>query len=181
VLRFVLALGLAGCEINLRELAVTTYEAGGEARATCRPVVHEIAVDNETYYSVVGCGREIAYRCTRGSSPRDRSRCVEATNVCTEAGCDSYETGARIAFGKDGSCPYDRIAITAVNDPIAPSPEVASDPERMAMWTFYHPKPTTAHGVMAVAGCGLEALYDCPGASGSHHVLACALVGPLRK
>ena len=82
------------------------------------------------------------------------------------AGCWSRGYKARITFAGETFCPSDRVAVQEIEveeGPAGPAAaEVASDPERLAMWRDAH---HTGTRYMAT-GCGQTRLYQCFGRFG---------------
>lgn len=69
---------------------------------------------------------------------------------------------ARIDFSRDHYCPLDRVMGVAA-DTIAPppSPAIAEDPARLAMWHAAAIKRAGPRRLVAVRGCGEQELYAC--------------------
>jgi hypothetical protein len=85
---------------------------------------------------------------------------------------------ARIEFSRDHYCPLQRVTGRAA-DAIAPPPSaaIAQDPERLAMWRTAAVKRAGPRRLVAVNGCGEQALYACwtlggyqPSRRGMHYV-----------
>ena len=75
----------------------------------------------------------------------------------------SLPDAARSAFSENFTCPPDRIKVTEVPPQYPPpSPDIASDPERLRMW-----QEGTVNKVektfrwFNVEGCGAKTLYGC--------------------
>lgn len=86
-------------------------------------------------------------------------------------GCKSLKTGAKEEFSAHFSCPEDRITVSerpysaiAGNSP-SPPREVASDPERLAIWKKQQDEKAAAlarnYEAFEVEGCGRKVLYRC--------------------
>ena len=87
--------------------------------------------------------------------------------------CKSVTEGARERFSKDHSCPLDRVEVrpredVRPSDLLArpqPSPEVARDPERLAVWQAAEAQSRAyedrADKIVEVRGCGQQTLLAC--------------------
>jgi len=89
--------------------------------------------------------------------------------------------GAQMLFAQNETCPADRITVTARPDVPPhtilahgggdPPPEIASDPERMALWAHQHGDDLgaidSAWRTFAVSGCNTQSLYVCQHPSGA--------------
>jgi hypothetical protein len=68
---------------------------------------------------------------------------------------DAYS--AKYHFSEDHSCPESRLAVRSITTSPVPPASIASDPERLAMWTSSErSKPVT---YIIVSGCGSEEGY----------------------
>ncbi|HEY0253197.1 MAG TPA: hypothetical protein VGC41_16800, partial [Kofleriaceae bacterium] len=88
-------------------------------------------------YELRGCGRDAVYKCQ--AFPTDNGGlaplCVQ-TSWCTGPGCatDDIRVATQL-FSTRNSCPVDRLHANSTASPEQPAPDVASDPERLALWT----------------------------------------------
>jgi PDZ domain len=80
-------------------------------------------------------------------------------------------------FSQRLSCPPDRLAARLEPRAITPPPDVAADPERLAMYTEKAAAEIAASTLVSVSGCGQSALYLCLGYDSRHHgeQVRCAL------
>jgi len=72
--------------------------------------------------------------------------------------CASLESSARSEFARENSCPEGRVTVSHAPPRPAP-PDVAADPQRLAVWNDTEAKRQT-HFYM-VTGCGRQNVYLC--------------------
>jgi hypothetical protein len=85
-------------------------------------------------------------------------------------GC-SLDGKARTDFSKQFTCPENAITVQERDDldadeliwgpPTPPPPEVARDPERLALWRKQHAPKTADRTVFHVQGCAHDVFYAC--------------------
>ncbi len=110
-----------------------------------------------------------------------RSQAVLIVGLLLLAGCKRLKTGAREHFGKEFSCPKNRVEVSARSDlrygdlllaiqgePKQPPDEVKRDPERLARWkadTLADDQDLRARlndlDVFEATGCEHRALMGC--------------------
>jgi hypothetical protein len=80
-------------------------------------------------------------------------------------GCSPSETGAREEFAHQYSCPRERVSARERTDIVpstgAPPPDVAGDPDRLALWRSDALKRMDTRPVFEATGCGRSELYRC--------------------
>jgi hypothetical protein len=117
-------------------------------------------------FEVLGCGKDVVYECSALTTDSDGDgngypNCTP-TDWCTQPGCMSDEPKAASAqFSTDASCPLPRVSAQSIPDPVRPSPEIAGDPSRLAMWQQQEYARTRHLHYLAVQGCNISAQYEC--------------------
>ena len=87
--------------------------------------------------------------------------------ACSQGCITSRITGARTQFSQDATCPEDRVAVREtplVLTPVEPPPDVAADPQRLAMWQARDAEQRRAKQsdrYYVVSGCGASHVYRC--------------------
>lgn len=105
-----------------------------------------------------------------------RDTLVLLITICfVSSGCATYSGRARHRFSWDNTCPEERVTATERTDLVPhellhqqepdPSPDIASDPERLALWhqrwgqAFAYEDQT--YSVFEVTGCGRTQVFMC--------------------
>jgi hypothetical protein len=93
----------------------------------------------------------------------DGIRTVLGLVACALTGCTHYtaDKAAVLAATLQWSCPKDRVSTVETPLPNTPPPDVAADPERLALWQKNRSDPGTAPHKYVVSGCGKRATADC--------------------
>ncbi|HEY1811317.1 MAG TPA: hypothetical protein VGG74_03115 [Kofleriaceae bacterium] len=117
-------------------------------------------------YEVIGCGQDVIYQCSETMTDSDgnvfTSPSCWPTAWCTQPGCMSDDPKAASAqFSTDASCPLPRVTAQRIPDPVRPSPDIAGDPSRLAMWQQQESARTRHLQYLAVQGCNISAQYEC--------------------
>jgi hypothetical protein len=113
-------------------------------------------------YEVRGCGQDIIYQCSQLLADSNDPLACTATAWCTQPGCMTDDPKAASAqFSTDASCPLARVTAQSIPDPVRPSPEIAGDPSRLAMWQQQESARTRHLRYLAVQGCNISAQYEC--------------------
>jgi hypothetical protein len=70
---------------------------------------------------------------------------------------------ARATFSRDAYCPLERTSAASVTQIPTPPPKIAADPARLAMWQAEAEAVASTEDkhVVAVRGCGEQAMYSC--------------------
>ncbi|HEY1811316.1 MAG TPA: hypothetical protein VGG74_03110 [Kofleriaceae bacterium] len=117
-------------------------------------------------YEVLGCGKDVIYECDQTLTNSDdnvfTSPSCTLTDWCTQPGCMSDDPKAASAqFSTDASCPLPRVTAQRIPDPVRPSPDIAGDPSRLALWQQQEFARTRHLHYLAVQGCNVSAQYEC--------------------
>jgi hypothetical protein len=158
----VLPLALISCSTSgLPAVARGDFDQTYRCQATSvkpRPDIDALA------YEVAGCGNDIIYTCTEGTSNDavDIAPSCRATAWCAKPGCTTDEPSiARDVFAKDASCPIERVAADRVANPDRPPAEIAADPQRLEMWRSSDRDRTKNLLYVSAHGCGGQETYEC--------------------
>jgi hypothetical protein len=135
-----------------------------------------VASSASTLYRVTGCGADYVVAC-HTSIRRGGGVICSSAPVCITEGCDSFELAARNGFVDAFSCPVERVAAAphaapAPEPPPSPPADIASDPERLRIWTRNNgppPQPGAGLTFFSVRGCGHETTYGCRHVVGFDH------------
>ncbi|HEY1811315.1 MAG TPA: hypothetical protein VGG74_03105 [Kofleriaceae bacterium] len=138
-----------------RDSFATTYQCTSgdvEARSDIAPDVYELR----------GCGKDIIYQCDQTLADMNDVFACSPTAWCTQPNCWTDDPKAASAqFSTDASCPLGRATAQSIPDPMRPSPEIAGDPSRLAMWQQQESARTRHLQYLAVQGCNISAQYEC--------------------
>lgn len=83
------------------------------------------------------------------------------------SGCVTSMAGARSQFAQDETCPDDRVSVAAearLPTVASPPPDVASDPQRLAMWQRadeQRERSESREKYYVAKGCGQTQVYHC--------------------